>query len=69
MEPNQECYNSQDPNDPFFSDKIIINEETEILMEESEGMFDKISITNLKHFISSINKYGTKKYILTKNFF
>ncbi|CAB4472921.1 unnamed protein product [Rhizophagus irregularis] len=36
MEPNQECYNSQDPNDPFFSDKIIINEETEILMEESE---------------------------------
>ncbi|CAB4417713.1 unnamed protein product [Rhizophagus irregularis] len=36
MELNQECYNSQDPNDPFFSDKIIINEETEILMEESE---------------------------------
>ncbi|RGB27447.1 kinase-like domain-containing protein [Rhizophagus diaphanus] len=36
MEPNQERYNSQDQNDPFFSDKIIINEETEILMEESE---------------------------------
>lgn len=40
MEPNQEHYNSQDPNDPFFSNKIIINEETEISIEESEGIFD-----------------------------
>jgi hypothetical protein len=41
MESNQEHYNSQDPNDPFFSNKIIIEEETQILMEESEGIFDK----------------------------